>query len=106
MAARIVSLIAAAVLAGCASPAPDPLVIREPVEIRVPVPVRAEPPAELATPYQPAVLPEFVSPAREDAAAALTPEGLARLRVLLRELVTREQAWRAWAADPIPSPPP
>jgi len=102
MAARAVSLILLA-LAGCA--APEPIVVREPVEVRVPVPVRATPPAELMAPYRPGKLPEFVAPDAEDAAAALTADGLAELRAILRALTTRDGAWRAWATEPVPHTP-
>lgn len=89
----------AALLAGCATP--EPIVIREPVEVKVPVPVRIEPPAELVAPYVPADIPEFVSPGDPEAAAALTSEGLARLRAIMRALMVRDAAWRAWSSAPV-----
>lgn len=89
-------LMACVLLSGCAA-APVPETIRVPVEVVKPIYVKAVPPGELARPYKPVDLPEFVSPEDKSAIVALTPEGLKRLQVILRTLVTREEAWRAWA---------
>ena len=81
-------------LAGCAS---QPEVFTRTTTASVPVPVRAEAPAELMAPYTPTVLPVFVAPADPQASSALTAEGEKALRDLIDDLVTRDQAWRAWA---------
>lgn len=63
----------------------------------MPVPVRAEAPAELMAPYRPTAIPVFVAPADPQASSALTAAGEKALRDLIDDLLTRDQAWRAWA---------
>lgn len=89
-------LVCLLLLAGCAAQ-PVKEVIKVPVEVKVPVYIQAVPPGELSRPYVPVNIPEFVSPLDKSAIVALTPEGLDRLKVILRTLVTRDKAWREWA---------
>ena len=89
----VISLIAIGLLTSCATP--EPIVIREPVEIRIPVPVNPVFPAALIVPYKPQKLPTFISPDDPTASAALSEQGLIELRILLRDLVTRDAAWQA-----------
>ena len=90
----VLVLILAAVLAGCAS---TPETIYKTVTVSVPVPVKAKAPDTLIEPYTPVHLPKFTSPADPAAKVALSAEDLNHLKTLLRTLVTRDEAWRAWA---------
>lgn len=102
--ARRVILACAALIAGCAHVQPcEPVRILEPVRVEVPVPTRRVPPAELVAPYRAADLPLFVDPRNEAASSALTAEGERRLRALLSDLATRDEAWRRWAAEDAPA---
>lgn len=97
-ASRALTIIMMMVLGGCAHDrAPEPMV--EVREVRVPVPVRATPPAELLAPLDPPP-PTFVAPSDPRASSALTPEGERALKLLVFDLVSRLDAWRAWAAAP------
>lgn len=80
-------------LAGCAA---DP----QCQTIEVLVPVRADPPADLATAPVFKQLPRFITPSDPAAKAALSETDLNLLKTLLRTLVTRDEAWRAWASTP------
>lgn len=93
----ISSLILVSVLVGCATP--EPIIIREPVEVLVPVPVNPVFPSALTTSYQPKKLPNFISPSDPTASAALSEQGLIDLRVMIRDLVTRDAAWQAFAKE-------
>lgn len=98
-AADAVVILACVLLAGCgAKTVPPPQIIREvqTVEVKVPVQVQRTPPAELLIPIAPP-LPVFVEPANPEASSALTAEGERLLRGLIEELLTRIEAWRAWA---------
>lgn len=90
-------LAVALLLVGCSTPKPVPEVIRVPVEVVKPIYVKPAAPGELMRPYVPTAVPEFVSPQDKSAIVALTPEGLDRLKVILRTLTTRDAAWREWA---------
>lgn len=70
-----------------------------PAEVKIPVITKAIPPVELADPYQPEKLPEFVSPDDPRATSALTAEGERLLKELLLDMKTRIRAWEAWATD-------
>lgn len=80
-------------IAGCAS---TPRTIIETEEVYIPVVTVPDAPEGLADPYDPPPLPLFISPTDERAAAALSDDGLTRLRLLLRELTARDEAWRAF----------
>ena len=66
-------------------------------EVTVPVAVKAEAPDWLASGYKPEALPEFVAPSDPRASSALTPEGEKALRLIILDLIGRDQAWREWA---------
>lgn len=95
---RLVVLMLGALLAGCGAKQLPPQIVREvqTVEIKVPVPVVRTPPAELLAPLKPP-LPVFIAPASADASSALTAEGERLLRALIEDLLTRIEAWKAWA---------
>lgn len=82
-------------LAGCTS---EPVIVYRPVEVLVPV--RATPPDALLKAYLPERLPRFISPLDPAAKAAMSEADLNHLKVLLRTLKTRDDAWRAWASQP------
>lgn len=88
---------AAVLLWGCAGARPGEVRRTEILRVHKPVPVRAEAPPELLAPFEPGELPEFVSPQDPAASSALTPEGEARLKRLVLELLSRFEALRAWA---------
>jgi hypothetical protein len=88
-------------LAGCGSAETRPARVVETVEVKVPVPVRAEPPGELMAPYVPEALPTWISPADPEATSALSREGEQRLKLLLHDMKTRLDAWRAWALEAV-----
>jgi hypothetical protein len=90
------ALTAALLIGGCATTEPVRLV--ETVRVDVPVPTRMEPPAELLAPHV-ADLPVFVLPSDAAATSALTPDGERKLRQLINDLLTRLEAWRAWATS-------
>lgn len=80
-------------------PAPPPPQ-RVPYEVKVPTYIDRTPPAELVRPYKPLNVPKFLSPSDEDAVVGLDAEGLDRLKIILRTIKTRDDAWRAWAVKP------
>lgn len=84
-------------LCGCAARSPEVMYV--PQRVEVPVPYRLPAPKELTLPYKPKQLPKFISPASSDAAVALSKDDLNHLKTILRTLHTRDQAWRAWAAE-------
>lgn len=99
MASRnLLALMALAALAACAD-RPEPLQVIQPVRVEVPVPVRTAPPAELLEAYS-VELPVFISPTDQGASSALTPVGERSLKSMINGLVTRLQAWEAWATAP------
>ena len=79
-------------LAACAGP--ERIVTKE---VLVPVPTKAKAPGWLAEDYRPEFLPEFVAPSDPRATSALTPEGEKALRLIILDLIGRDQAWREWA---------
>jgi len=79
-------------LAGCAGQ--DRIVTKE---VMVPVAVKAEAPDWLAAGYKVELVPKFVSPNDPSASSALTPEGERALRLLIVDLLGRDNAWREWA---------
>lgn len=86
----------AAVLAGCASE-PVVQVQKVPYEVKVPVYTERKPPDELSRGYTPVQLPKFLAPTDPKAVVSLDKAGLDSLKVLLRTLKTRDNAWRKWA---------
>jgi hypothetical protein len=93
-------------LSGCAKKPPvAPQIVRvvETVEVKVPTLVQRVPPAELLAPLAPP-LPVFVAPESPDASSALTAEGERLLRALIEDLLTRIEAWKAWAQTPETTP--
>lgn len=87
-------------MAGCqSSPSREPVRQIETVEVQVPVAVRMEPPAELMQPYVADELPTWIPPADHGATSALTQDGEQRLRLLIHDLLTRDEAWREWASE-------
>lgn len=82
-------------LSGCSTRPPEQ-VIRY-VEVSVPVYVKDSAPAELMRKYTPTHVPQFVDPSDPSAVVALTPDQLDNLKVMLRTMVNRDDAWRAWA---------
>lgn len=96
LAQTLMVAVAAVALSAC-GPRPDRVIVHDTVEVRVPVYMRLQPPAELARQYVPGELPEFISPLDSGAAVALSSDGARGLRALLRDLMARDDAWRAWA---------
>jgi hypothetical protein len=98
-------ILTTALLAACSHqgvqecPAP-PLPQRVPYEVKVPVYMDRVPPAELVRPYKPLNIPKFLQPTDEKAVVGLDEEGLDRLKIILRTIKTRDDAWRAWAVKP------
>ena len=66
-------------------------------EVMVPVAVKAEAPDWLSSGYKPEAIPEFVAPNDPRASSALTPDGEKALRLIIIDLIGRDQAWREWA---------
>lgn len=102
----LTTLIVAAMLvalAGCAGNAVKPEPRIETVEVKVPVKVARVPPAELvaANPRPSADL-KFVKPSDPSATSALTAKGEKALKLLIADLQTTLEAWRAWATTPDP----
>ena len=81
-------------LAGCCTAEPRVEIQR----VEVPVQVRPSPPTDLKAVYVPDRLPVFVPANHPDASSALTPDGETSLRLILHDLLTRDRAWRLWAA--------
>lgn len=79
-------------LASCATQ--DRIVTKE---VMVPVPTKAEAPDWLMVGYKAELVPKFVSPNNPSASSALTPEGERALRLLIVDLLGRDNAWREWA---------
>jgi hypothetical protein len=79
-------------LSGCAGQ--ERIVPKEPM---IPISVKAKAPDWLAAGYKPEALPEFVAPNDPRASSALTPEGEKALRLIIIDLIGRDQAWREWA---------
>lgn len=97
-----VLLLLALLLAGCATkPAQQ---VTKFVEVPTPVYVKAKAPGELMRKYIPTHVPQFVAPSDPGAVVALTAEELDNLKVFLRTLITRDAAWREWAASPDSTP--
>lgn len=98
-------LIVLAFLTGCSSnevrqcPAPA-APLRVPYEVKVPVYSERKPPAELLRKYTPLDIPKFLKVDSPDAAVALDKTGVDQLKIILRTLKTRDDAWRAWATKP------
>lgn len=91
-----VAVLLALILAGCTTTE----YVDRPVEVLVPVQVERRAPEWLVAPYQPAALPRFIHPSDPAAKAALSEQGLADLKVILRMLKERDNGWRAWAVTP------
>lgn len=102
---RLSALIFALALGACASdkeviPEPE-LTITEPGPgLDVPVPTRREPPAELLEPFRPEALPEFLPPQDARVTSGVTKEGERALMLLIHDLRSALEAWRAWATSP------
>lgn len=93
----------ALILTGCSSqPALKP--VNVPYEVKVPVYVKEPAPGELQRRYVPTELPKFVSPADKSAIVGLSQQDLDRLKVILRTLTTRDEAWRQWSTQPAKEP--
>lgn len=91
----IAAVIGIMLLSGCAPAPRDPLV--RVVEKSVPVAeIRPVPPELIRTRLSSGMLPEFVPAGHPAATSCLTPEGEARLRVLLIDRESRLEAWEKW----------
>lgn len=97
-----ISVLLALILSGCTTTE----YVDRPVEVLVPVPVERAAPTWLVAPYQPDSLPRFIHPSDPAAKAALSEQGLADLKVILRMLKERDNGWRAWAVTPTEETPP
>ena len=91
-----VAVLLALILAGCTTTE----YVDRPVEVLVPVQVERAAPTWLISPYAPESLPSFIHPSDPAAKAALSEQGLADLKVILRMLKERDNGWRAWAITP------
>ncbi|MDT0635091.1 hypothetical protein [Spectribacter hydrogenoxidans] len=94
---RALAFLGAVALAGCCG-TPDVRTVTRTVTVDVPVPVKADAPPELTAPPD-LPLPAFIVPGDPDASSALDPDGETALRRMILELLARERAWRAWAAN-------
>lgn len=65
-------------------------------EVQVPIEIKAAPPTELFVPIQ-TIVPMFIEPTDTTASSALSVEDERLLRALINDLITRIQAWEAWA---------
>lgn len=93
----------AVLLTGCTvQPTMKP--VNVPYEVKVPVYVKEPAPGELQRRYVPTELPKFVSPADKSAIVGLSQQDLDRLKVILRTLTTRDEAWRQWSTQPAKEP--
>lgn len=99
---RMIAAGLALLLAGCAAApketacfVPDP--VKVPYEVKVPTYIQRTPPGELSRPYVPLDLPVFISPTDPNAKVGLDKDGIDRLKIILRTIKTRDDAWRAWA---------
>ncbi len=92
-----------ALVAGCATDQAvqrcEPVQLKVPYEVKVPTLVTRTPPAELARGYTPLDLPDFIQPGDQRSVVGLDKVGLDRLKILIRTLKTRDDAWRAWATS-------
>lgn len=79
---------------GCAHPKMKPTII----SVTLPVATLVTPPAELRAPLT-SELPKFVAPSDKEASSALTAEGERTFRALINDLLTRIDAWQAWAVE-------
>lgn len=95
--ARLTVLALILTMAGCSGRPPE--IVYQSVEVLVPVEVARNPPDTLAAPYTPSRLPRFISPRDPGAKVALSAGELNHLKAVLRTLVTRDEAWRAWATE-------
>lgn len=91
-----VAVLLALILSGCTTTE----YVDRPVEVLVPVQVERTAPTWLISPYAPESLPRFIHPSDPAAKAALSEQGLADLKVILRMLKERDNGWRAWAITP------
>lgn len=66
-------------------------------EVLVPVIQKPVAPDWLLAGYKPDSLPEFVEPDDPRASSALTPEGEKALRILITDMIGRDEAWREYA---------
>lgn len=94
---RIFLVVLLLAIASCSS---DPVIQVEYREVQVPVPYRSVPPTELATPYIPERLPVFLQPGQ--GVVSLDEQGVNDLKTILRTLITKDEAWRAWSSDDNP----
>lgn len=78
--------------------------VNVPYEVKVPVYVKEPAPGELQRRYVPTELPKFVSPDDKSAIVGLSQQDLDRLKVILRTLTTRDEAWRQWSTQPAKEP--
>ena len=91
-----ISVLLALILSGCTTTE----YVDRPVEVLVPVQVGRPAPTWLISAYVPDALPRFIHPSDPAAKAALSEQGLADLKVILRMLKERDNGWRAWAITP------
>lgn len=99
---KIYSLVALTFLAGCAgTPAVQsctPVEVKVPYRVNVPTYIDRTPPAELARGYAPLDFPEFTEPNDPATVVGMDKAALERLKIIIRTLKTRDNAWRAWAS--------
>jgi len=94
---RFVSIILSAVLiSGCFQG--DPMIIKEPVELKVPVQVKPDPPEELIKPFV-FTMPVFYYPDEKGVTSALKRDDEINIKIMINELIGRDNAWRAWATE-------
>lgn len=65
--------------------------------VDIPVPVHRTAPDWLSKPYSPEALPEFLPPGR--GVVALDQDGVNNLKIILRTLSARDEAWRVWSTN-------
>lgn len=83
---------------------PEARIVPQPYAVAVPV--KAPAPATLMVAFKVSLadMPIFLSPGDKTATSCLAPDGEHKLRNLMDGMLTRDQAWRAWAGTPLPLP--
>lgn len=98
---RVVALVfLLATLVGCAASAVSCDPVQVPYQVKVPTLVHRQPPAELSRGWAPLDYPVFVSPLDPSAVVGMDKAALDRLKVIIRTLKTRDDAWRDWSIKP------